>query len=163
MRYRNEQTLLPMFTYLNQHEADFVLPAPPSDNRRLGVFAWISKKPQTFGKAMGRKILTGEARKYIKTTRIKLFGDEEKSLIVPPDSWVIMAYQPYFPNRRRRDGGNLKKMLEDALFNEDVRVCTWVMPTIIEKDCDAKVEVWLFSVAVQEVDKCFSFKPLLQF
>lgn len=92
----------------------FVLPLPPSDNRRLMAARGSS----------GRLILSPEARAYLSSVRLlACCGDWTHS-----EGHVVMAYQCLFPTLRRRDAGNCMKILKDALFEEDKNVLGWELP-----------------------------------
>jgi len=127
----------------------FTLPLGPSDNARTTVFSWIARRPGmpcSKWKARGLIKLTERARKYEKAVRVLM----PEKIIVAENEFYVMAYVAQFPDRRRRDPGNLRKSIEDALFKDDERVYTWVMPPKIAKD-DPCVEVtlWRFETPPQ--------------
>ncbi len=134
-------------------EPTYVLDLPPSDNLRLGVYAWIDKKSR---KAKARIILTAKARDYINTTRgslgapvveVKRGGDEVYG--APEEAkegWqYFLIYKPYFPNLVKRDAGNYKKILEDTLFSEDKSVYTWPLPAEVDAE-NPRLVVWIYTV-----------------
>ncbi len=85
------------------------MPWPPSLNATYRTFAFLSKST---GKPMARPILSKEGREYISLSQKVLAQQQPKGFM---DLRIRIKIIFYPPDRRKRDLGNLDKVLIDCL------------------------------------------------
>jgi crossover junction endodeoxyribonuclease RusA len=100
-----------------------VLPLPPSDNHSH-VLTWTAGAPV-------RRRTRATRRWQAQAAVVLTAWARQAGWTVPPaGTWVVLDVWVWWPDQRRRDAGNLLKVLDDACIGAIVTDDRWLLPRI---------------------------------